>query len=148
MQMMSRMLTYEGFSISVAEGWDDITSTLEDPDAPLTVANPDSGVGALQFTPALYKSGAVPQVGSEELGELLDDFASKQGLGEPFDRLSYSGEIAIEGASFHSDDDLIRVWYVSDTQSVMLATYVCDWKEREREAAEREMTVRSIRFRM
>ena len=144
--MSNRVLLCEGFSISIAEGWDDITATLDDADAPLTVADPKSGVGALQFSPAIYKSGRLPQVGPRDLSALLDEFASKQGLDDPFDRSIYPGEFAIEGASFHAGNDFIRVWYASDETNMMLVTYVCEWDHRDEEASERETAVRSIRF--
>jgi hypothetical protein len=79
---------------------------------------------------------------------LLGEFASRQGLGDPFDRSAYSDGVIVEGASYHSGEDLIRVWYASDGKSVMLVTYVCEWAARQREASQREMSVRSIRFTM
>ena len=87
-------------------------------------------------------------MGPQDLCSLLDDFASRQGLGDPFDRSAYSDVVIVEGASYHSGEDLIRVWYASDGKSVMLVTYVCEWTVREREASPREMSVRSIRFAM
>jgi hypothetical protein len=141
-----RILNLGDFSISVVDGWEDITATLEDAEAPLTIANPVSGIGALQFSPAIYQGGQLPQVMSHDLSALLNKFADGQGLNDPFDRLSYPGEITVEGASFRSGDDLIRVWYVSDGRNVMLVTYVCDWSQRDGEASEREMAVRSLRF--
>jgi hypothetical protein len=141
-----RALDFGVFSLSVADGWEDITATLDDADAPLTVADPISGVGALQFSPAIYKGGRLPCVGPQDLCAFLDEFASRQGLGGPFDRSTYSEGVIVEGASYHSGEDLIRVWYASDGNSVMLVTYVCEWAEREREASQREMSVRSIRF--
>ena len=143
---MPRLLDLGAFSISVADGWEDITATLDDADAPLTVADPISGVGALQFSPAIYKGGRSPRVRPADLTAFLDEFASGHGLGAPFDRSSDSGAVAVEGASFRSGEDLIRAWYVSDGENVMLVTYVCEWGEREREASQREMAVRSIRF--
>jgi hypothetical protein len=142
----SRLLDFGVFSMSVEDGWEDITASLEDADAPLTVADPVSGVGALQFSPAIYRSGVVPRVTPQDLCKFLDEFAFNQGLGEPFDRSSYAGEVAIEGASFHADSDLVRVWYISDGKSLILVTYLCDWDDRDREASEQETAVRSIRF--
>ena len=144
--MSNRLLRCKGFTISIAKGWDDITATLDDADAPLTVAHPAHGVGALQFSPAIYRSGLDPQVGPQDLSELLDEFASNQGLDDPFDRSAYSGEVIIEGASFHAGDDFIRAWYASDGKNVILCTYVCDWDNRFREVSEREMAVQSIHF--
>ena len=144
--MIHRVLDFGEFFISVADGWEDITATLDDADAPWTVADPVSGVGALQLSPAIYKGGRLPRVGPQDLSALLDDFASRRGLDDPFDRSTYSNEVAIEGVSFHSGEDLIRVWYASDGKNIMLVTYVCEWCHRGREALQVEMAVRSIRF--
>lgn len=144
--MKNRVLAYKGFSIDVAGDWDDITSTLEIADVPLTVGDPVSGVGALQFSPAIYTSGPLPHITPKTLCELLDDFISKKGLGKSFERRSYQGKVAIETASFHAADSLIQVWYVSDGKSMMLVTYVCEWDYRDQEVSEREKTVRSISF--
>jgi hypothetical protein len=144
--MNKRALLFKHFSICVAEGWDDITASLDDPDAPSTIADPISGVGALQFSPAVYKSGRLPQICPRDLSELLHEFASKKGLDDPFDRSTYSGEVSIEGASYRSKGEFIRIWYASDGKNVMLVTYVCEWNSRNQEASESEGTVRSIRF--
>ena len=144
--MIPRALDFGAFSISVADGWEDITATLDDAKAPLTVADPISGVGALQFSPAMYEGGRLPRVRSDDLSALLDEFASRHGLGDPFDRSTDSDGVTIEGASFHLGEDLIRAWYASDGKNIMLVTYCCAWSQRGREASQREMTVRSIRF--
>jgi hypothetical protein len=144
--VIHRVLDFGAFSISVADGWEDITATLDDANAPLTVADPISGVGALQFSPAIYTGGRLPRVRSDDLTALLDEFAARHGLGDPFDRSTDSGGVAIEGASFHSGEDLIRAWYASDGKNVMLVTYCCEWSQRGREASQREIAVRSIRF--
>ena len=144
--MTRRVLDFGDFSISVADGWEDITATLNDADVPLTVADPVEGVGALQLSPAIYKGGRLPRVGPRDLSALLDEFASGRGLDDPFNRSAYSNGITIEAASFHSGEDLIRAWFASDGKNVMFVTYVCEWSQREREAAQVEMTARSIRF--
>lgn len=144
--MILRVLDFGAFAISVADGWEDITATLDDADAPRTIADPVSGVGALQLSAAMYEGGPMPRVGARDLSALLDEFADGRGLGGPLDRSSHSGGVAIEGASFRSGEDLIRAWYASDGENIMLATYVCKWCHRGREALQAEMAVRSIRF--
>jgi hypothetical protein len=144
--MRTRKLSIGGLLLAVPEGWDDITSSLESRNSPLTIADPDSGVGALQFSPAIYKAGALPDVTSQDLSELLREFAANRGLESPFDRTAYSGDTFVVGESFHSGTDLIRVWYCSDGKNVVLVTYVCDWSQKDAEAEVTEMTVRSIRF--
>src|SRR5437868_5708727 len=144
--MNVRKLLYPGFCVAVANGWDDITATLEEADPPITIADPVSGVGALQLSPAIYESGRLPGITPESLSEMLEEFASSEGFDEPFDRIGCTGEVAMEGASFRAGEDFIRVWYVSDGTNVILITYVCEWEQREVEASEREMIVHSIRF--
>jgi len=144
--MRNKTLHFGRFSISVTKGWDDITESLEVPGAPLTIADPISGVGGLQFTFGDYQGGRPPEFDRRDLAELLDDFSLNRGLSDPFDHCSYEGEIIIEGRSFHSDEDFVRVWYVTDGSSIMLVTYICTWEHREQEAFERETSVRSIRF--
>lgn len=144
--MNTRQLSIGSLSLAVPEGWDDITATLESPDPASTIADPNSGVGALQFSTAIYKAGALPQVTSQNLSEMLDEFAASRDLGGPFDRAVYQGPIFAVGESFQSGTDFVRVWYCSDGKNIVLVTYVCDWSQRDCEAEAREMTVRSLRF--
>lgn len=144
--MTTKNLDLGFFNITVPVDWDNITSTLDEANPPLTVANPEAGVGALQFSSANYKGGKLPDVRLQDLTELLSDFAVNRDLGEPFDSIASPDGLAIAAASFQSGDDLIRVWFVSDGKSVILATYVSDWDQRDSEAGAREAVVRSIRF--
>lgn len=142
----TQILDFGPFSAIVAEGWDDLTSTLEQPNAPLTIGDAESGVGAMQFSPAMYKSGPLPSVTTEALFWLLDDFALTRGLTMAFERENYPGSNYLVGQSFRDGGDFIRVWYASNGKSFLLITYVCDWSRKDVEASQREMTVRSIRF--
>jgi hypothetical protein len=144
--MRTRTLSYDSVSLAVPASWDDITTTLNDAAAPLTIADPARGVGALQLSPAVYKGGGLPSITMADLAELLEVFASTRGLGHSIDRAHYSNETIVEGASFRQGDDYIRVWYVSDRVNLMLCTYVCEWNERHRETADVENAVRSLRF--
>jgi hypothetical protein len=141
-----RRLDFGEFSLTVPAGWEDITSTLENPDAPLTIADPIAGVGALQFSVSMYESGKPPSIGPQDLLSLLDDFAVQQGFDDPFDFSAYSDELMIEGASFHAGENLIRVWYATDGQNMMLITYVCDRADSHCETSQIERSVQSIRF--
>jgi hypothetical protein len=141
-----RVLDLGVFRISMGDGWEDITASLDDTDAPFTFADPISGVGALQLSPALYRDGRLPKIARSDLTEMLNEFADMRELGKPIDRSSDSEGMVIEGARFHSGDDLVRVWYGSDGVNLMLVTYVCEWDHRDRESAQIEMAVRSVRF--
>jgi hypothetical protein len=142
-----REITYEGFSLRVPHGWRDITAELDTPSAPLTIAEPVSGVGALQFSIAIYKGGRQPQITRAVLANLLDQNRSNHCLGDAFERSSQDAPLHVEAASYHKETDFVRVWYASDAINVIFATYTCAWEDRDREAREREIVVGSIRFR-
>ena len=113
-QQGMKLLRFSDFSVTVPASWDDITASLDDAEAPLTIADPEMGVGALQFSPAIYKSGERPQFSLQVLEEMLDEFASNRCLGSPIERMRESNDISIVGSCFRSEADLLRVWYVSD----------------------------------
>src|SRR5262245_14385368 len=123
---MKHRLTFPGFEIEAGVDWNDITHTLDSPERPFTVAKQD-GVGALQFSPALYRGGPLPMPTKDDLLSMAIEFGQYRGLGEAFDTDGVEGPLAGAGASYHSEGDFIRVWYVSDKRSIMLATYVCEW---------------------
>lgn len=136
---------FGGNKVSAHESWIDTTEDVESEDAPFTLVKKD-GVGALQFSIALYSEGEEPNIGITHLKEMLTDFADSKGLGECFAERIYENRVSIVAASYHTGDDLIRVWYCSDERNVALVTYVCDWDKRGDEVKECEEIVKSIQF--
>ncbi len=139
------MTRWSDIELELTDEWCDITDTVDAPVKVPTLAKPD-GVGALQFSLALYRSGKKPDSSVVDLVRLLDDFAAVKSLGRAFARVTDEGSVRLAGASFHSERDLIRVWYVSDGWSFALVTYVCAWAHRGAEMKEAEAIVRSLRF--
>ena len=136
---------FGGNKVSAPESWIDTTEDVESEDAPFTLAKKD-GVGALQFSIALYSEGEEPNIDIAHLKEMLADFADSKGLGEGFDERTYENRVSVVAASYHAGDDLIGVWYCSDERNVALVTYVCDWEKRGNEVKECEEIIRSIQF--
>lgn len=113
---------------------------------PSALTKPD-GVGALQFSTATYVAGPSPNASLQELTQMLREFASHHGLGEPHDERAFvQPGLLCSGASYQSDGDLIRAWYLSDGRSFALATYVCRGEDRGEELAECEEIVAGARF--
>jgi hypothetical protein len=135
-----------GFTVSVPDDWRDVTDSLEREDCPFTLAVPNDGVGALQFSPAIYQGGQIPSPTIDDLNTMLTEFAEKQGFGHPIENDTFSDGLLGATASFRGDDDFIAVWYVSDGKNIMLVTYVCDWSSKDVEADARKAIVSSIRF--
>lgn len=142
----SNRLEFGAFSIAVGEGWEDITATVNGEDVPFTVARSEHGVGAVQFSPAIYRGGRLPSVQLDDLRSMLTEFGEGRSLNGGFDASQFSGDIFGIGSSFRAADDFVRVWYISDGKNVMLVTYVCDWQQRLSELEECEKIVRSVQF--
>lgn len=117
----------------------------EEADAPYTLAKAN-GVGALQFSPALYRGGPAPSHTVSQLLKMVEDFGVERGLGRAFDKETNQNTITIVGASYDSGDDFIRAWNVSDGRSFVLVTYVCRWGSEIKELMDCEKILKSVRF--
>jgi hypothetical protein len=131
-----------GIHLQLIDGWYDITDDL-DAGSPFTLARED-GVGAFQFSSALYRRGTVPDANCEDLLELLHSFFRDKNLGEPVDVRIQPSYPTFVGGSSHNEG-VVRVWYISDAKSFVLATYTSD-SEAPSEVEQCEQMVRSIQF--
>ncbi len=104
------------------------------------------GVGALQFTVALYESGLVPNPTSAALRGMVEEFALKRGLGKPSAVVAEPGPPVLAAGSFVWGGDFLRVWQVSDGRNFAFITYTCAAKHAGPELAACERIVRSIVF--
>ena len=138
-------VTFETFEIQVPRGWADITDEVEAENPPCTVAHPD-GVGALQFSVALYDSGAVPDPTPADLLGMVKEFGRKRRLGKPADVAAEPGPPRLAAGSFTWDEGFLRVWQVSDGRNFAFVTYTCAAEDAGPELATCERIVRSIVF--
>jgi hypothetical protein len=96
-----------GIMMNVGGAWGDITESLdrvENP--PFTLAIDQIGVGALQFSPAIYRGGANPNISIDVLQSLLREFSDNHDLADSFDNSSFSSNSFGVGASFHAESKL------------------------------------------
>ena len=142
--MTTNTIAFPGFVVSVTGEWTDVTGSLDADEPPFTVAAPENGVGALQFSPAIYKCGSLPDVTIGDLNSMLQEYSAKRNFTDCLDHATLTGAVHDVAASVHADDRFVRVWYLSDGRSVLLVTYVCDWGNRKVEKDDREEIVRSI----
>jgi hypothetical protein len=137
---------FPDFSVDLPFGWGDITAELDNDDPPATVARGD-GVGALQFSIALYESGPRPTGDVKELQELLDGFAETHELTSRSNAIQESLPRGLVAASFQPNGDFLRVWYVGEGPNFAFVTYTCERSLIDaRELAEAEQIVRSVVF--
>jgi hypothetical protein len=141
-----RRIALGAFAVETPQGWEDITDTAGYDDLPYTLAIPN-GVGALQFSIALYSSGPVPEPTPEVLLEMVEEFGNKRGFGKPFDVVVDAGPPLVASGSFNWDDDYVRVWQVSDGRNFAFVTYTCAAGSARSEVDACEGIVRSMIFR-
>lgn len=139
-------IAFDTFDVEVPRGWADITDTVEAKNPPYTLALRD-GVGALQFSVALYESGPIPNPSPADLQDMVAEFGRKRGLGEPMSVVVESGPPPVAAGSFAWGEDFLRVWQISDGRSFAFVTYTCAAKHVGPELAQCERIIRSIMFR-
>jgi hypothetical protein len=134
------------FAVHVPAGWEDITDVVQADAPPYTLARRD-GVGALQFSIALYKSGRVPNPTAGELQKMVETFGVERRLGEASEFVTETGPPVLAAGTFKQGGDSVRVWRVSDGRNFALVTYTCAARDVGPELVVCEDIVRSIEFR-
>jgi hypothetical protein len=142
---MNGKYKFGGLVITAVPEWLDVTQEIETESAPFTLAKND-GVGALQFSAGIYKRGIKPNVQISDLQRLSADFALSRELGRGFDQQVCQQPLLICAQSFVSGAQFIRVWYCSNSQDVVLVTYVCDKGREGLELSDCEKMVSSLQF--
>ncbi len=133
------------FTMHCVEGWCDVTDDVDGDNTPLTFARPD-GVGALQLSAAVYRSGPVPAPSAAVLLSMVHELADAHDLVAPFDIITEDSELRLAGTSFQWQDNFLRVWFLSDGSNFAQVTYTCTWGEVREELVDCERMVRTIRF--
>jgi len=78
---MTHLVTFADFQVEASDDWQDITDVLDSPDYPFTLAK-ENGVGALQFSAALYRRGPRPSPTKDELLSMAIELGQNRGLYE------------------------------------------------------------------
>ncbi|WP_224367707.1 hypothetical protein [Hyalangium versicolor] len=145
--MTSRQIRLGSVQVTVPEDWTDITDEVESPDKPYTLADSEDGVGALQFSVGLYKSGPIPNPTRADLRDMVLKFGEARELGDALDDATFETDSLVgAGMSYHAGENFVRVWNVSDKKNFALVTYVCQWGKQEQELSLCEDIVQSLRF--
>jgi hypothetical protein len=132
--------------ITTPPEWKDITDTVDADSAPFTIAK-DDGVGALQFSSAEYRSGDLPAFTLSDLCVMRDEFGANHGFSNALDKTACKGATMVAGASYHVNQDFVRVWYCSNGKDIVLATYTSEWSHRSNEIHECDEIVSELKFR-
>ncbi|WP_146578368.1 hypothetical protein [Neorhodopirellula pilleata] len=125
--------------------WDDVTADLAGDEVPITLARPD-GVGALQFSIMLYRSGQTPNPSPDDLLTMISGFARDTDLGEVTQTETEFGPPVLAAGTCYTDGDYVRIWVVSDGMNFAFVTYTCASDHGTGEVRDCEQIVRSLVF--
>lgn len=105
------------------------------------------GVGALQFSQGEFEEPLDERLTASDLLEMVKGIARGADSAIAFDeRAEITGPVALGAVSLAIDGNFVRVWGVSDGREVIIATYTCGWRDREREVDECDRLVQTIRI--
>lgn len=138
-------IRFATFELQAPPKWSDSTAEVEVENPPFTVSRTD-GVGALQFSIALYQSGVAPTPCPDELAVMVRQFAASRGWGEGENWRIEKGPPCLAAASYFVSDDFVRVWQLSDGRNYAFATYMCEARQVGPELPACERIVRSLHF--
>lgn len=144
---MSRV-SFSGVSLDLPPQWFDVSDDLP-AGSPPTLSKGAAAVGALQFSIGRYKSGPVPSIGLPELGRMLHEFFGAKNLGAPIDVRSWNEGAVGTSGDHRTDDEFIRVWYISEGSNIALITFTCmeaNSPSLTEELGEADRIARSVRF--
>ncbi|WP_342251150.1 hypothetical protein [Sphingomonas sp. OTU376] len=114
------LVKFHGLQFDLPAQWADVTDDLPE-GSPPTLARP-SGVGAIQFTTAVYRAGLKPDVTNQDLRNLVVDFCNRLSF-RPGEFEERTDRLISAGCVVAGTDDLTAVWYVSNGRDIALITY-------------------------
>jgi hypothetical protein len=142
---MSHIIAFDGFQVIAGDEWFDTTENFDAPSKPFTMTK-QNGVGALQFSPALYVSGPRPSPTKDDLLSMAIELGHSRGIDEAQDIETFEDGLVGAGVTFREGGDFVQVWYLSQGGNFMLATYLCEWGLQHQELQECEEIVRTVQY--
>lgn len=141
---------FEGFSAMVPEGWtasrDEVTYSEPGLHAPIRFDSPGRR-GVMRVNVPWLDPDEQPGADPEELDALAREWGLRRGKDEPFSAATelLPGGLARASAAYKIADEFIQVWFVSDGATLVQASYVCKWDDRDHDRAAREALAGSLR---
>lgn len=145
---MSRS-AFDGFSAVIPDGWkagrDEVTFSEAGLHAPMRFTSPGRR-GVLRVSVPWLDPDEQPGADPDELENLARDWGLRRGLDEP---LNCGTEIQLDlaraAASYRLGDDYVEVWFISDGTTLIKASYLSKWDDREVDRAACQALVGSLR---
>ena len=143
-------LNLDGYSLDLPPEWSGLEDvTYSDPSTlPPVALAAEGGAGRLMVAEMLFDDdeGEEPGCEPDDLAALARAWGKRRRL-EPLEMCTQNRpDGVIATATYLVRGCFVQVWFLSNGDRVVQASYVCPWEERDNEEADRESIVRSLRF--
>ncbi|MDI3288657.1 hypothetical protein [Polyangium sp. 15x6] len=142
-------LNLDGYSLDLPPAWSGLEDvTYSDPSTlPPVALAAEGGTGRLMVAEMLFDDDdEQPGHEPEELEALIRAWGKRRRL-EPLEQGTHERpDGVVATATYLVRGCFVQVWFLSNGDRVVQASYVCPWDERDSEEADREAIVSSLRW--
>jgi hypothetical protein len=142
-------LNLHGYSLDLPPSWSGLEDvTYSDPSTlPPVALAAEGGTGRLMVAEMLFdEDDEEPGAELDAMEALARAWGRRRKL-EPLAMGTHSQPDGVTAtATYFVRGCFVQIWFLSNGDRVVQASYVCPWNEREAEQADREAIVRSLRW--
>lgn len=142
-------LNLDGYSLDLPPEWSGLEDvTYSDPSTlPPVALAAEGGTGRLMVAEMLFDDDdELPGSEPAELEALARAWGKRRRL-EPLEMGTHKRpDGVVATATYLVRGCFVQIWFLSNGDRVVQASYVCPWDERDNEEADREAIVRSLRW--
>lgn len=141
---------FDTFSMSLAAGWAELAydPTYSDPtEGSRTAFGRPGSSGVLHVSLLPIDPDDPPSDAVEDVEALARGWGRARGLTAPLSVATERREDGVlAGAEYRLAGDYVAVWYLSNGEATLHASYLCAWQARDEDRAARDEMIRSLTF--
>ncbi|MFO0593215.1 MAG: hypothetical protein U0441_37070 [Polyangiaceae bacterium] len=142
--------TFEGFSIEFPPGWTELheDGTFSDPtEGERRMFGRPGSPGVVVVSMLHHPADAHDTSLRDHAGELARSWGRARGIESPLTIASQARtDGALACAEYRLAGEYVAVWYLTNEEITLQASYMCSWKLRDEERAVREKLIASMTF--
>ncbi len=146
----SPALRFDNFTMSLPKGWTELADegTYSDPsEGERILFGRPGGTGIFYVTLLPIDVENPPSVDPSHVETLARGWGRARGIKAPFSiALQRRSDGTLASAEYKLAADYVAVWYLSNGESTLHASYICAWKTKEDDRLSRDFMTSSLTF--